>query len=155
VTKWLKAGELLPGGLITYTVELGNLNSWPFDPMGYGSYITDTIPVGTTFVRAIPYWDPQNTWEPTSINGREITWYSDSWGPASSFMFDLVLQIDDTIEPGQGLLNLIEVWSNNPDDIDSNPANNNPLRCNSRNHSAFSKLVSCRWESPVYPQAQV
>jgi uncharacterized repeat protein (TIGR01451 family) len=47
VRKWLKAGELCPGGLITYTVEFGNQNRWPWNwDWPYGSHITETCRKG-------------------------------------------------------------------------------------------------------------
>ncbi len=125
VRKWLKEGELRAGELITYTVEFGNMNRWPWnsDP-DYGSHITETLPAGLTFVKAIGYWDPSGTFDPESINGQEIVW---SWGTMwaeTTWDFDLVVQIDGTILPGTELLNVIEAWGDSPTDIEINPANN-------------------------------
>ena len=59
VRKWLKSGELRAGEVVTYTVEFGNANRWPWNgDQNYGSHITDTLPSGMTFIKAIPYWDP-------------------------------------------------------------------------------------------------
>jgi hypothetical protein len=75
-------------------------------------------------VKAIGYWDPENPWEPESMNGQHVVW---DWGPMwsdATWTFDLVVQIDADALPGLELLNLIEVWGDNPYEIDINPANN-------------------------------
>jgi len=125
VRKWLKGGDLRAGELVTYTVEFGNLakGPWSTDPE-MGSHITKTLPQGMTFVEAIGYWDPSTPWEPESINGQQVVW---SWGTLWSdqtVTFDLVVQIDEDVLPGTEMTNMIDIWGDNPDDIDTNPENN-------------------------------
>jgi uncharacterized repeat protein (TIGR01451 family) len=125
IHKWLKAGELRADELITYTVEFGNMNRWPWngDP-NYGSHITDTLPAGMTFIKAIPYWDPSGTFDPESINGQQVVW---GWGPMwaeQTWTFDLVAQIDTDAPIGQELTNVIEAWGDSPSDVEINPDNN-------------------------------
>ena len=125
VQKWLKSGDVLPGELITYTVEFGNQNRWPWNwDWPYGSHITETLPEGTTFVKAIGYWDPLNIWEPESINGQQVVW---AWGTMwsdSTWTFDLVVQIGEDYIPESALINTIEAWGDGPDEVDVNPDNN-------------------------------
>lgn len=125
VRKWLKAGELRAGELITYTVEFGNHNRWPWNgDQNFGSHITDTLPTGMTFVKAIPYWDPTNTWTPVITDGQQIVWESWTMWAESTWNFDLVAQIDSDVDLGQELVNEIEIWGDSPADIDPIPANN-------------------------------
>jgi hypothetical protein len=73
IRKWLKDGIIQAGRTVTYTVEFGNLNKWPWPwDWSYGSHITELLPEGMTFVEAIGYWDPENTWEPESIYGQQV-----------------------------------------------------------------------------------
>jgi len=125
VRKWLKDGELRAGELITYTVEFGNLNRWPWSgDSNFGSHITDTLPAGTTFVEAIAYWDPANPWEPESVNGQEVSWGWGTMWSEQTWTFDLVVQIDEGVPIGTELLNVIDAWGDSPTDIDINPVNN-------------------------------
>ena len=141
VRKWLKAGKLSPGELITYTVEFGNQNRWPWHgDKNYGSHITDTIPVGTTFVDAILYQDLQNPFDP-EINGRQLVWPMWPMWADSTWTFDLVVRIDEAIPPGEPLLNVIEAWGDNPNDIDPNPGNNYFELLSMDNPGAFGKVA--------------
>jgi uncharacterized repeat protein (TIGR01451 family) len=124
VHKWFKEGDISPGGLITYTVEFGNLNRWPWENWPYGSHITDTLPVSTTFVRSIGYWDLMHEWIPESSNDQQVVW---SWGavsPGELELFDVVVQIDEDIPIGQPLLNRVEAYGDSPNEVDSDPTNN-------------------------------
>jgi len=125
VRKWLKAGELRAGEVITYTVEFGNMNRnrWNGD-QNYGSHITDTLPSGMTFIKAIGYWDPANTYDPESINGQQLVWGWGTMWAEQTWTFDLVVQIDYGVLPGTELVNVIEAWGDSPNDIEVNPANN-------------------------------
>ncbi len=119
--KWFKEGELKVGELITYTIEFGNLNSWPYALSN--SHIVETLPEGTTFVRAIGYWDPSVLWGPESIEGQKVTW---AWSPMNGnqvWTADLVLRIGPYVNAGT-LRNTVEAWKDNPADIDINPDNN-------------------------------
>jgi uncharacterized repeat protein (TIGR01451 family) len=125
VRKWLSDGEVRAGEYITFTVLFGNQSRWPWrmDP-NYYVHITETLPTGLTFVEAIPYWDPTSTWPPEIISGQQVVWSDWAWGAESAWEFDLVLQVDDSVLPGDELLNVIEAWGDSPFDIDPNPDNN-------------------------------
>ena len=111
--------------MITYTVEFGNANRWPWNgDQNYGSHITDTLPVGMTFVRAIPYWNATKIWEPERINGQQIVWGWGTMWAEQTWSFDIVAKINDDVASGQELLNVIEAWGDSPTDIDINPNNN-------------------------------
>jgi hypothetical protein len=111
--------------VITYTVEFGNANRWPWPwDWGYSSHITETLPEGMTFVKAIGYWDPAGTFEPQSNIGQEIVWGWGTMGSEQTWTFDLVVQIDEDVLPGTLLLNRIEAWGDSPDEVDIDPSNN-------------------------------
>jgi hypothetical protein len=125
VRKWLKEGEVQAGRVVTYTVEFGNLNRRPWDgDPEFGSHITETLPAGMTFVKAIGYWDPANPWEPENPDGQELVWGWGTMWSEQTWTFDLVVQIDNGILPGTELLNTIEAWGDSPTDIDIDPTNN-------------------------------
>ena len=125
VHKWLKAGDVLAGEIITYTVEFGNYarGPWSTDPE-MGSHITETLPQGMTFIQAINYGDPSTPWEPEIISGQQVVWgWSPLW-PDDVVTFDLVVQIDADVPAGSALTNVIDVWGDSPNDMDVNPENN-------------------------------
>ena len=123
--KWLSGGIPKPGELITFTVEFGNANRWPWSSdQSYGSHITETLPAGMSLVKIIGHGNPQNTWVPETINGNTIVWH---WGPMGSeqaWTFDLVARIDDDLPGGQTLYNQVEAYGDSPYDVDYNLENN-------------------------------
>jgi uncharacterized repeat protein (TIGR01451 family) len=124
VRKWLKVGELRAGELVTYTVEFGNSNRGPWNGDGsVGSHITDTLPAGMTFVKAVLYNDPQGTWQP-EITGQRLVWNAWTMWADQTWTFDLVVRLDADLSPGTELTNVIEAWGDSPTDIDPIPANN-------------------------------
>ena len=119
IDKWLGGGKLEPGEIITYTVEFGNLNKWPWvGDTSVGSHITDTLPAGATFLYATAPWNINDTWEPESIEGNVIRW---GWGPMwpeSTWRFDIVVQLADDLEENSVLTNTIEAYSDDPEAFD-------------------------------------
>ena len=78
ISKSLTAGDLVPGGLVTFTINLGNRNNGPWDignpPQGQPAlYITDTLPAEMTFVSATNPYSPGDTWQPRQ-DGNALTW---------------------------------------------------------------------------------
>jgi uncharacterized repeat protein (TIGR01451 family) len=125
IEKWLSEGEVLPGEIVTFTVEFGNQNFWPWNGDDqYGSHITETLPAGMSFITATAPWDSNEVWVPEIIDGNTIVW---GWGTMwsnSTWWFDLVVQIADTVEGGDVLVNQIEAYGDSPDDVEYNWDNN-------------------------------
>jgi uncharacterized repeat protein (TIGR01451 family) len=125
VEKWLSGGEPQPGQILTFTVEFGNQNLWPWNGDDqYGSHITETLPAGMTFITATAPWNPNEPWHPESIYGNTIVW---SWGTMwadSRWRFDLVVEIDDTVVGGDVLVNTVEARGDSPDDVEPDYDNN-------------------------------
>jgi uncharacterized repeat protein (TIGR01451 family) len=125
IEKWLSGGDLLPGEVITFTVEFGNRNQWPWNgDQSWDSHITDTLPAEMTFLYATAPWNANYTWDPESIVDGVIRW---GWGPMwaqNSWRCDIVVQLADDLEDGAVLTNLIEAYGDNPDDFDFDWGNN-------------------------------
>ncbi len=120
--KVFKEGEVKVGELVTYTIEFGDLNNWPWTSNGT-SHIIDTLPEGMTFFKAIGYWDPTIAWGPASREGQKYTWV---WGPMwgqQTWTFDLVARVGPYADAGT-LRNTVEAWRYNPAVFDLNPENN-------------------------------
>jgi uncharacterized repeat protein (TIGR01451 family) len=120
IKKWLSGGRPTPGGIVTFTVEFGNQNQWPWDSNG-DSFIVDTLPPGMTFLTATHPDDPGQEWVP-QITGNELEWTWHSMWNGSWWRFDLGVQIADTVEVDDILVNYIEAWSGM--DWDADEANN-------------------------------
>jgi uncharacterized repeat protein (TIGR01451 family) len=123
--KWLSGGEPKVGELLTFTVEFGNRNHWPWNGNDQvGSHITETLPAGMTFITATAPWDPNQPWYPERIDGNTIVWgfgtlWADNW-----WQFDVVAQITGPVQDGDVLVNTVEAWGDSPNDIEPDEANN-------------------------------
>ncbi|MCL7454870.1 MAG: PKD domain-containing protein, partial [Anaerolineae bacterium] len=125
--KWLSGGEPRPGEVVTFTVKFGNQNRWPWSAQEVEypyTLITDTLPVGMTFITATTPYDPEEGWPPYEEDGHTIVWgiwpmWSDSW-----WQFEVVAQITDTAAFGDVLVNTVEVQSKYPGYVDPLPDNN-------------------------------
>jgi hypothetical protein len=125
IKKEITGGELYPGELITFTVEFGNQNLWPWhgNPE-YSSHITDTLMEGMTFITATAPYDPSQGWEPKILPGNQLVW---EWGPMwanSSWTFNIVAEVNQHILGRDTLINTIEAYGDSPDDIEPNWENN-------------------------------
>jgi len=116
VKKWISGGQPTPGGTVTFTVEFGNQNQWPWDSTG-NSRIVDTLPPEMSFVTATHPDDPSQEWLPY-IDGNELQWDWGWMGHQNWWRFYLVVDIADTVETGDVLVNRIEAWSNADWDAD-------------------------------------
>jgi len=116
VKKWISGGQPTPGGTVTFTVEFGNQNQWPWDSTG-DSRIVDTLPPEMSFVTATHPDDPSQEWLPY-IDGNELQWDWGWMGHQNWWRFYLVVDIADTVETGDVLVNRIEAWSNADWDAD-------------------------------------
>jgi uncharacterized repeat protein (TIGR01451 family) len=118
VEKWLSGGEPRPGEIVTFTVEFGNRNEWWSGDDHYGSHITDTLPAAMTFITATAPWDPNEPWTPDEIDGSTVSW---GWGTMwddSTWYFDLVARIADTLEGGDVITNVIRAYGDSPYDVE-------------------------------------
>ena len=124
VEKWLSGGEPAKGEIVTFTVEFGNRNQgWSSDD-NYGSHITDTLPAEMEFITATAAYDPTQPWEPDVIDGNTLSW---GWGPMwsnSTWYFDIVVRIADTVAAGDVLTNTIEAYGDSPYDVEPYTDNN-------------------------------
>jgi uncharacterized repeat protein (TIGR01451 family) len=112
-----------PGEVLTYTVEFGNSNlpPWDGDP-NYGSHITETLPEGMTFITAT--WGSNQPWVPELVDGNTIVW---GWGTMwnnSVWEYDLVVQLDESLQGGDVLTNTIEAYGDSPYDVEPDWENN-------------------------------
>jgi uncharacterized repeat protein (TIGR01451 family) len=125
IEKWLSGGVPLPGEILTFTVEFGNLNNGPWTGDGsVGSHITDTLPEGMTFITATAPWNATQFWQPESQDNGVLRW---GWGTMwanSIWRFDIVVQLAEDLQDGDVLSNFIEAYGDNPEDYDFDWTNN-------------------------------
>jgi len=117
VDKWLSGGVPSPGEIVTFTIEFGNQNQWPWYAEG-PALLLDTLPPEMTFIKATDPRDPSQTWLPTILPGNVLAW---GWAALCSecrWQFDLVVQIADTDTSWDVLPNTVEMYSLNPSDHD-------------------------------------
>jgi uncharacterized repeat protein (TIGR01451 family) len=123
IEKWLAQGEPKPGEQVTFRVRFGNANQWPWNgDMNYGSHITETLPAGMTFVEAT--WINGDVWEPELVDGNTVVWGAWTMWSSSSYEFNLTVQLDESVQGGDVLVNTIEAYGDSPTDIDPYLANN-------------------------------
>ena len=127
ISKSLTAGDLVPGGLVTFTINLGNRNNgWDTGnpPPGQPAlYITDTLPAGMTFVSATNPYSPGDTWQPRQ-DGNALTWSMGGMCAGCQAQFQIAARISDTV-PGLTLLtNTIQIAAALPEVVDPYPNNN-------------------------------
>ncbi|MFZ5808602.1 MAG: hypothetical protein ACOY16_04890 [Chloroflexota bacterium] len=125
IEKWLSGGKLEPGEMVTFTVKFGNhsFSPWNSDE-SFDSKITDTLPEKMTFIRAAAPWDYDEDWGPNELPGNGFEW---GWGPMwaeSTWYFQIVAQIEDTLWVGEVVTNTIRAYSDNPDEVELSWENN-------------------------------
>ncbi|NUM44758.1 MAG: DUF11 domain-containing protein [Anaerolineales bacterium] len=123
VNKWLSGGLPRPGEVVTFTIEFGNQNTWPWWANGPIT-LTEILPPEMTFITATVPGDPNQAWPPTVLPGGELAW---GWGdmcPGCWWQFDVVVQLSETVTAWEMLPNLVEVFSDNPNDLEWDYGNN-------------------------------
>ncbi len=96
INKSAPGTEVVPGGLITYTIDITHFH--PISPTT-NVVLTDTLPVGTTFVSAT---------QPYTMDGSSVRWDFASMDPNESLSVELVVQAlpdmrDDIINADYGV----------------------------------------------------
>ncbi|MBN1657619.1 MAG: DUF11 domain-containing protein [Anaerolineae bacterium] len=154
VEKVHSGGEPVPGGIVTFTVEFGNANRWPWhsDPE-WGTHLTDTLPSGMTFVTATTPWNPDERWHPELIDGNTIVWAAGTQWADNTWFFDLVARIDPGLSDGTLLVNEIATGCDSPDDIE--PRDDNNLSEAAVTVRAPTLAVSKVYETTAGPPAYV
>ena len=117
-TKRVSGGVVEPGGLLTFTIEFGNLNVWPWetDP-NYGVAVVDTLPAGVTYVSS-------TTPTPPTVAGQELQWQFDALAALTTQQFQVVVRLPDPLPLDTVLVNEVEVMSTSPFDVEYNTTNN-------------------------------
>ncbi len=129
VEKELDSGTFLPGEHVTYRLTFGNLhhdNDWWWDMTG-NAVLTDTLPVGMSFVSATMHWCESSEWcdIPPSIVGQELTWELYPIGRSYWNEIYLTVQIAGEIGETNPLINQVSITSTDPAaDADPYPDNN-------------------------------
>jgi uncharacterized repeat protein (TIGR01451 family) len=116
VEKWLSSGEPRPGAMVTFLVEFGNRNNWWDGDDAVGSHITDTLPAAMDFVSAAAPWDPN--WTPNRLPGNILEWGFGPMQSDSTWYFDIVVQITDTVGSREVLTNVISAYGDSPADVE-------------------------------------
>ncbi len=125
VKKELTGGQPVPGGIITFTVELGNANQGGPWGTAAGTHLTETLPAATTFVTATAPWDPSQPWVPESVEGNTVVWAWKDLTPGEVWFFDVVVEIDQDASNGDVLMNTVEIGSDDPEqDVEFDVSNN-------------------------------
>ncbi len=130
IEKWLSGGEVRPGEIVTFTVEFGNRNKWPWgtDPgqSEPATSIVDILPAELTFIRATAPWNPDEEWVPDDIDEatNTVTWGFGQMHPESMWTFQIVAQVSEDAEVDAVLVNTVEVFNNSLNDTDPLPGNN-------------------------------
>jgi len=124
VRKYLSGGIPEPGAIITFTVEFGNQNRWWNGDNNYPSLVIDSLPEGMTFITATAPWTPDEHWSPWLIVDNTLIWRLGSMGSQSLMWYQVVVQLDEDLTPGQVLVNQIDAYGESPNDIDPDLTNN-------------------------------
>ncbi len=91
----------LPGELLTYTLEYGNLGNLAAG----GVWLTDTLPVSTTYMT-------DTSGLPVVQNGNQVSWYVGNVPTATTGLtFALVLNLDAAVPVGTALINRLDISS--------------------------------------------
>ena len=128
IEKWLSGGEVRPGEIVTFTVQFGNHNKWPWstdpDPPDPPTTITDILPDELTFVTATSPWNPDEEWLPGEPNGNTLSWGFGPLHPESWWTFQIVAEVAEDAEEDAIIVNTVQVHSNSLNDVDPLPGNN-------------------------------
>jgi len=103
IDKWFNNGQLVPGGLLDYGIGYRNDGNVPVDgPI----YITDTLPISTTFIAS---WRHGELYTPTLVTDEFVVWEIDDLPNGAGDDFGFVLRVDEEAAPGTILENKAEI----------------------------------------------
>ncbi|MDX1414490.1 MAG: hypothetical protein R3293_09890 [Candidatus Promineifilaceae bacterium] len=125
IKKWTAAKDPSPGDTVFFTVEFGNANPSYWDTED--AVIEETIPAGLKFIRATDPWDPSQTWHPDRVSGDTFAWDVGHLWAGAKLQFEIEVEIEQTVKPGQTMTNMIEIFSSNPNETDPVPENNQDM----------------------------
>ena len=117
-TKRLSGGTVGPGERLTFTIEFGNRNVWPWgsDP-NFNVRVIDTLPPGVTYVSSTTPTDP-------TVTGQQLVWQFPALPALTSQQFQVVVDLPAELPTGTLLVNQVEIEGLSPVDIEHNLANN-------------------------------
>lgn len=117
-TKRLSGGTIGPGERLTFTVEFGNLNVWPWgsDP-NYNVRVIDTLPPGVTYVSS-------TTPTPPTVTGQQLVWQFPALSALTTQQFQVVVDLPADLPAGTLLVNQVQIEGLSPTDVEYNLANN-------------------------------
>ncbi|MBN1180466.1 MAG: PKD domain-containing protein [Anaerolineae bacterium] len=119
VEKTLVGGELLPGGVVTFSLRFGNDqpgHTWWWNMQG-NAWLTDTLPAGMTIITATQHWCGWTDWctrLPDFTNGNQLVWQLWLLGSSQWNEIYLTVQITDTAAGGEPFTNQVEIASDQP-----------------------------------------
>jgi uncharacterized repeat protein (TIGR01451 family) len=122
IEKRYDGGELSTGDLVTFTIEFGNQNKWPWN--SGNSTITDVLPSGMTFITATTPWDDNEPWLPDIQPGNLLVWDWDTVWADNWWEFNLVAQISETIGAAEVITNRVMIYSDDTNDVEVDYSNN-------------------------------
>jgi uncharacterized repeat protein (TIGR01451 family) len=119
VQKELVAGELLPGGLVTYSLSFGNDrlgHEWWWGMQG-NAWLTDTLPAGATLITGTLHSCGESEWctfLPADDGGTHLVWELWPLGAAEWNEIYVTLRVPEAIEAYDLLTNTVEIASDHP-----------------------------------------
>lgn len=123
---WI-GGDPVPGEQITYAIYFGNIlpgQYWWWNLDG-NAWISDTLPTGTTFITSTFSGCGWCGITPEEINGNQIKWQFWPWTTGFEGIMHVTVALSDTLEGGELLENIVEIYSDNPsEDLEYNLENN-------------------------------
>jgi uncharacterized repeat protein (TIGR01451 family) len=116
VDKWWNWGQLVPGGMLDYSIGAYNNGNVPVDDV----FITDTLPMSTTLIGIWAYdrdWNYLGPVTPTLETPEYVVWEVGTLENGYNANYDIQLAIDSNAIPGTVLTNTVEI-SPQPDEDD-------------------------------------
>ncbi|NOZ51232.1 MAG: DUF11 domain-containing protein, partial [Chloroflexi bacterium] len=105
-------GQLVPGREINYNLHFRNHGN-----MAAQTWVTDTLPMGTTLVDVQRRMGPDTVpFPPEAVDGRSIAWNIGTMEPGQWYNLEVRLRIDDDVDPGTVLKNCAEIAISGNDD---------------------------------------